>query len=62
MKSSITKLAVIRLSTVSALIVFMFGLAARAQNPVSDWNAISVNTVVITAKKLPLSLRSISHI
>jgi hypothetical protein len=53
MKSSIMRLAVIRSSAVNALIVIMCGLTARAQNPVSDWNAVALNTIVVTAKKSP---------
>ena len=53
MKRSITRLALIRWSTANALIMVTFGLSAYAQSPVSDWNGIALNTIVVTAKKSP---------
>jgi hypothetical protein len=52
MKSSITKLPLIRWSTVNALIMVTFG-SAYSQSPASDWSAISLSTIVVTAKKAP---------
>ena len=46
------KLATIRL-VVPGLLVILLGLFAQAQNPVSDWDAIALNTIVTTAKKSP---------
>jgi len=52
MKGPTMKLATIRL-TVHGLLVMLLGLCAQAQNPVADWDAIALNTIVVTAKKGP---------
>ena len=52
MKGLTMKLATIRL-TVHGLLVILLGLFAQAQNPVADWDAIALNTIVVTAKKSP---------
>jgi len=46
------KLATIRL-VVPGLLVILLGLFVQAQNPVADWDAIALNTIVVTAKKGP---------
>jgi hypothetical protein len=52
MRSPTMRLATIRL-TVHGLLVILFGLFAQAQNPVADWDAIALNTIVVAAKKGP---------
>jgi hypothetical protein len=52
MKGPTMKLTTVRL-TVQGLLVILLGLFAQAQNPVADWDAIALNTIVATAKKGP---------
>ena len=44
---------VFRFLVVHFILDTLFVLAAQAQNPVADWDAIALNTIVVTAKKGP---------
>jgi hypothetical protein len=52
MKGPTMRLSPIR-QAVQGLLVVLLGVCAQAQNPVADWNAIALNTIVVTAKKGP---------